>query len=117
MTALARWFRRVAGWPFWRNLRLRLVLLVILALLPSLILLYLSARDERVDAIETGRDDATRIARLVASDQQTTTSQIGTVLGTLALNPDLQGEDPAACSALLANVLDSGNQPAEDASL
>ena len=47
----------------------------------SLILLYLTARDERIDAIESGRDEATRIARLVASDQQAVTSQIGTVLG------------------------------------
>ncbi|HYJ12925.1 MAG TPA: ester cyclase [Thermomicrobiales bacterium] len=114
---MAQWFRRVAGWPFWRNLRLRLVLLVILALLPSLILLYLTARDERIDAIQGGRDEATRIVRLVASDQQTITTQIGTVLGTLALNPNLEGDDPAACSALLTSLLDSGNQESEDTSL
>jgi predicted ester cyclase len=96
---------------------LRLVLLVILALIPSLVLLFLTAREERLDAIETGRDEATRIARLVASDQQTVTSQIGTVLGTLALNPNLQGDDAATCSTLLTSVLDGGNQPSEDASL
>jgi predicted ester cyclase len=114
---MGRWLRRVAGWPFWRNLRLRLVLLVVLALLPSLVLLYLTARDERLDAIAGGRDEATRIARLVASDQQTVTSQIGTVLGALALNPNLQGDDPQACSALLGSVLDSGTRASEDTSL
>jgi hypothetical protein len=116
MRTMARWFRRVAGWQFWRNLRLRLVLLVILALLPSLVLLYLTASQERTDAIASGRDEATRIARLVASDQQTVTSQLQTVLGTLALNPDLQSNDPAVCTALLTDVLDSGGQPSEGAS-
>ena len=107
MSAISRWFRSMVAWPIWRGLRLRLVLLVLLALLPSLILLYLTARQERIDAFASSQDDAIRIARLVAADQQAVTSQIGTVLGTLALNPDLQGTDTASCNALLGSLLGS----------
>lgn len=106
----------MATWPIWRGLRLRLVLLVLLALLPSLILLYLTARQERIDALATGQDDAIRIARLVAADQQAVTSQIQTVLGTLVLNPDLQGADAAACNNLLGNVL-GGSTSTDDTSM
>ncbi len=114
MSAISRWFRSMASWPIWRGLRLRLVLLVLLALLPSLILLYLTARQERIDALEYGRDEVTRIARLVAADQQAVTSQIGSVLGALVLNPDLQGDVTGACNSLLGGILDGGSGLAED---
>ena len=114
MSAISRWFRSMAAWPIWRGLRLRLVLLVLLALLPSLILLYLTARQERIDALEDGRDEVTRIARLVAADQQAVTSQIGTVLGALVVNPNLQGQDTVACDGLLHGVLDGGSGLAEE---
>lgn len=113
MSAISRWFRSMAAWPIWRGLRLRLVLLVLLALLPSLVLLYLTARQERIDALADGQDEVTRIARLVAADQQAVTSQIGTVLGALVVNPDLQGSDTAACDNLLLGVLDGGGGLAE----
>lgn len=108
-------FRWIAARPFARSLRTRLVLLVLLATLPSLALLFITASQQRDDALAAGQSETTRVARLIAADQRNVSAQIGTVLGALAFTTELRGDDTAACQAILRNVVAPGDATGSDA--
>ncbi len=114
MNAVTGPFRWIAARPFARSLRTRLVLLVLLATLPSLGLLFITASQQRDDALAAGQSETTRVARLVAADQRNVSAQIGTVLGTLALTTELRGDDTSACQTMLRNVVAPGEFSAEE---
>jgi predicted ester cyclase len=86
-------------------LRTRLVLLVLLATLPSLALLFLTASQQRDDALAAGQSETTRIARLVAADQRNVSAQVETVLGSLAITTELRGDDSGACQSRLHTLV------------
>jgi steroid delta-isomerase-like uncharacterized protein len=86
------------------NLRVRFLLLVLVALLPALGLLILTANEQRDQAIDAAQVDAARLAGLAAADQQRLIEGTRQLLVVLARLPEVQG-DAAACDELLADLL------------
>ncbi len=84
------------------SLRFRLILLVLIASLPSLGLLFLTASQQQVDALEAGEEEAQRLVGLAAGNQRTNAEQIELVLRTLATRPEL--DDPASCTRFLQTL-------------
>lgn len=115
MSRIVRPFRWIASRPLARSLRFRLILLVLLASLPSLGLLFFTASQQRDDAVEQGQEEARRLARLVAADQSNVASQIELVLSTMSLFTELRGDSPQPCSAMLQTLTESSGEPADTA--
>jgi len=103
--------RSLLAWPLFNSLRFRLTLLVLLATLPSLGLLLLTASQERDDAQEAGRSDALRLVQLAASNQRDLSRGIELGLTALASLPELRGANPSACTTFLQNLPTSGGEP------
>jgi predicted ester cyclase len=85
------------------NLRLRFLFLVLVALLPALVLLIVSAAEQRDQAVDDARQDAARLASLAAADQQRLIESTRQLLVVLTLLPEVQ-TDSATCDALLADL-------------
>ena len=113
MNILLRPFRWFASTPFAHSLRFRLILLVLLATLPSLGLLLITAAQQRDDAREAGQDEALRIARLVAADQNSVSGQVELVLGTMSVLPEFRGNAPQTCNAMLQTLTSSSVEPVQ----
>jgi len=86
------------------NLRVRFLLLVLAALLPALVLLIVSANEQRDQAVDAAQEDAARLASLAAADQQRLIAGTRQLLVVLALLPEVQTDSPA-CDGLLADLL------------
>lgn len=86
------------------SLRVRFVLLVLLALLPALGLLFYTASNQRSLAIETTQREALRLARLAAADQVRFIEGTRQLLIVLARLPEVR-DDADSCDALLADLL------------
>lgn len=89
---------------FW-SLRFRTLLLVLLAVVPALLLLGYTARQQRRMATERTRDTTLRLARLVASDVQGRVEGAREMLTTLAELPAIQERDKAGSERALRNLL------------
>lgn len=107
LRVFARPFRWLASTSLAHSLRVRLTLLVLLAALPALALLLLTASEQRNDAIGAAEEDALRVARLAAANQNSLIAQTRLLLNTLARLPEVRADDPAACDTLLVNLVDS----------
>jgi steroid delta-isomerase-like uncharacterized protein len=107
LRVFARPFRWLAGTSLAHSLRFRLTLLVLLAALPALGLLLLTASEQRNDAIDAAEEDARRVARLAAANQASLNDQTRLLLNTLARLPEVRADDPAACNSLLINLVAS----------
>jgi predicted ester cyclase len=103
--------RSLMASPLLSSLRFRLTLLVLLASLPSLGLLLLTASQERDAAEEAGQAEAGRLAQLVANDQRDLSRNIELGLTALSSLPELRGTDPSACTEFLQNLPTSGGEP------
>jgi PAS domain S-box-containing protein len=88
-----------------RSLRVRLVVLVLLAVIPSLILILYSARASRLAALEAAHENVSRIARIAASDGQRMFEGAQELLGGLTEFQEIRGADPAACDTVMAKLL------------
>jgi len=86
------------------NLRVRFLLLVLVALLPALGLLIVSANEQRDEALATARNDARRVANLAAADQGRLIESTRQLLVVLARLPEVRGGG-AVCEGLLADLL------------
>ena len=86
------------------SLRVRFVLLVLLALLPALGLLLYTASVQRDLAIAEAQEDARRLAGLAAADQARLVEGARQLLVILASLPELRG-DAGVCGAFLADLL------------
>ena len=60
-----RWF---ANTSLARSLRFRLIGIVLLASLPTIALLFLTASQQRTEALDAGQEEVVRLARLAAAD-------------------------------------------------
>ena len=60
LLAPVRWLAR---FPIFQSLRLRVTLLVLLGALPAIALLFLTAQQQRNDALSEGQDTANRLVR------------------------------------------------------
>jgi signal transduction histidine kinase len=82
------------------SLRFRLVLLVLLAVVPALgLTLYTNVELRRLAATDV-KEEALRLARIAASDQEDTIKDTRQLLFALAQLPEVRSADPTACSAL-----------------
>lgn len=98
-----RWLGR---FPVFHSLRFRVTLLVLLGALPALALLWLTASQQRSDAMAEGQETASRLVRLAAIDQRRIFDQAEQLLSTIARLPEVQSGDPGECSALMAELLE-----------
>lgn len=87
------------------SLRLRLLGLVVLMLVPWLILVVYTQADERKAAVANVNGDATRLIRIVTSNQAAQIEAASQLLTALARLPQLRAKDQAACSAFLAEMI------------
>jgi PAS domain S-box-containing protein len=88
-----------------RSLRARLVVLVLLAVIPSLALILYSARAQRVAALETAHENVSRIARLCAADGSRLIEGAQQLLGALSQFQEIRSGDPAGCGGVMARLL------------
>jgi len=87
------------------SLRLRLWLLVALALIPVLILMFFIAAEQRRRAVRDVQDQALRMAQIISSDQERLIEGTRYLLSVLAHVPDVRDHSPAACQQFLASLL------------
>ena len=87
------------------RLRVRLMLLVLLALLPILGLVVYTAAQQRADAMEEARASALRMVRLAATGQKQHLEAARQLLITLAQLSEVRQTNVAACHALFKNLL------------
>jgi signal transduction histidine kinase/HAMP domain-containing protein len=91
--------------PRLRSLRLRVIGLLILALLPAFALMFFTASESRNRVIEETQENAVRLTRLAASNQDQLIDAARDILITLAQVPAIQSQDRPACLFFLSNVL------------
>ena len=87
------------------SLRLRLLGLVALVLVPSFVLVLYTQTDERKIAIANVNGDAMRLIRIATSNQAAQIEAARELLTAFARLPQLRTKNPAACNALLADML------------
>lgn len=87
------------------GLRGRLVLVVLIAIIPSLVLIYYNARKQRAAAVEQAQEDVGRITRLTAADCGRVFEGARQLLIAVAELPDVRSGDPSRCAASLAKLL------------
>jgi len=104
-TTLYRALRATGNLPFFANLRVRLVLLILLAVLPALGLIIYTAIEQRAEAIEDAKEDALRTVRLAANNQEHLIEATRQLLVTLAQIKDIQNLDAGACESIFTNIL------------
>ena len=87
------------------SLRVRLLLLVLLAVVPALGLIIYTAAEMRRSASVEAQTNALRLAQSVASSQDDLIEGARQLLTALAQVPVVRGGQPAQCSAFLADLL------------
>lgn len=102
LVAPFRWF---ANTSLARSLRFRLIGIVLLASLPTIALLFLTASQQRTDALTAGQDEVVRLARLAANDQGREMDRVQRELLLLSRLPEVRGNDPSACTALFQSLV------------
>lgn len=91
------------------SLRVRLMLLAALALLPLAGLVFYNAEMQRAEAAEQAENDALRLARICANNEQKAVDSADRMLGLVADIPAVKTLDAGACWGLFARVM--GNEP------
>jgi PAS domain S-box-containing protein len=86
------------------SLRVRLLLLVALAIIPALVLILYAASDARRLAERAVREDTSRLARLVAARQADLFRDVHNVLIALSRLGEVRTRNGPACSALFADL-------------
>ena len=93
------------GWLSRTSLRTRLLLLVLLAVIPALGLTLYTNLEERQLRKTLVYEHAMRLSRLVSADHERLIEDTRRLLTTLAHLPAVRDRNPAACSALFADLL------------
>jgi len=91
------------------GLRGRLVLVVLIAIIPSLMLIYYNARKQRTTAIEQTQEDVARITRLTAAACERAIEGAHGLLIAAAELPSVRSGDPSQCAASLGKLLQKYN--------
>ena len=87
------------------SLRMRLTLMVLLAIVPSLLLALLTGLHQRTLLMDHARAVSVRLAKDIAEDEGLVVDSTRRLMASLAMNPVVLGDDPAACGAVLADML------------
>jgi hypothetical protein len=90
---------------FFTSLRLRLILVVFLAVLPALGLIVYTGFEQRLHAAADAQNDALRVVRLASGDQKRLVQETHHLLIALAERTSVENRDPVACSQLFADLL------------
>jgi predicted ester cyclase len=90
---------------FFSSLRVRFLLMALLAVRPALGLLFCTASEQRDQALASARNDTGRLVRLAAAEQGRLIDSTRQLLTVLALLPEVLGGDAQVCGALLADLL------------
>src|SRR6185503_11336400 len=90
---------------FFSRLRVRLLLLVLLALLPVLGLVVYTSIEQRANAMAETKASALRLVRLAASGQKQHLEAARQLLITLAQLSEVRQTNGPACEALFATLL------------
>jgi diguanylate cyclase (GGDEF)-like protein len=83
------------------SFRVRLILVVLLAVLPGLAFILYSAAEQRRQAVERAKVSAAGLMQLAAADHESLIEETRQLLEVLARVPAVVGNDLAACSAFL----------------
>lgn len=89
---------------FLNNIRVRFLFLVVVALLPAVALLFITASEARDQAIADERNNARRIANLAATDQGRLIESTRQLLTVLSQLPEIRTVDDS-CSIVLSSLL------------
>ena len=89
------------------SLRARVLIVTLIAILPSLGLALYAHWEQYQHKISDARMGETRQARELAQDQEQLIDSTRQLLAILARLPEIRGKDSAACNALLTNILKS----------
>jgi steroid delta-isomerase-like uncharacterized protein len=111
MRTLLAPFRWFANTHLARSLRFRLIMTVLLASLPALLLLFLTASQQRSDALDAGQEEAVRLARTAAADQGRRTESVQRELSLLTRLPEVRGDDASACTTFFQNLVADPENP------
>lgn len=103
--SLVSWF---ANTSLARNLRFRLISIVLLASVPTIGLLFLTASQARTDALDTAQHEADRIAVLTASEQAREMDRIDRELSLLSRLPEVREVDNTACTPFFQSLVLTG---------
>jgi signal transduction histidine kinase len=90
----------------WASLRLRLWLLVLLAIIPALILMLYTAAEQRHHAVRDVQDQALRMVQIVSSDHERLIEGTRHLLSVLAHVPDVRDRGLDTCSQFLSRLLE-----------
>jgi len=85
------------------SFRVRLVLVVLLAVLPGLAFIVYSAAEQRRQALGEAKASMARLTQLAAAHDESLIEETRHLLAVLARVPDVVGDDPASCRAFLAD--------------
>ena len=96
------------------SLRIRLLLLVLLAVIPAFGLILYTAREQRIQAAAGAKEQALDLARRVVREQSEFAAGVRRFLGELSQQSQVAATDPVRCPAFLADRL---KQRAEYANL
>jgi hypothetical protein len=105
----SRWFLPMAALGF-ISLRVRLVLLVLLAVLPALGLMFSAHMQQRQLATAAVQESTLRLVRLAATDQDRFIEGTRQLLLTLAQVPEVHTDDPDVCTPLFTNLIKQNPQ-------
>ncbi len=106
--SMVSWF---ANTSLARSLRFRLIGIVLLASLPTIALLFLTASQTRNDALVNAEEEATRIANLTASEQAREIDSVQRELALLSRLPEVRSPDSGACTSFFQSLVHSIENP------
>src|SRR5689334_20795131 len=95
--------------PVLSRLRVRLILLVLLAILPALAISIYDGFEQRSRAAAAANTEALQLVSVAASQNDQMVTQTERVLQGLSAVPAVRGSDAAACSSFMAGVLRGQN--------
>jgi hypothetical protein len=87
------------------SLRTRLILLVLLAVMPTLGLMFYTAYEDRQRETSDIQAHTLQLARIISVEEEQLILATRQLLITLAELPQMQGSDPTVCSTFLADLL------------
>src|SRR5687768_3248027 len=102
-TTIVRLARKVRNYPLLARIRVRLVLLVLLAVLPALGVVIYTAVEQRREGFAHARNETLRLVRTAAQTHDQSIESARQLLLALAETPAIQTRDSNACYAAFTN--------------
>lgn len=97
-----RWF---ANTSLARSLRFRLIMTVLLASLPAIGLLFITASQQRGDALDAGQSEVDRLALVAAAEYGNAFISVQRELSLLTRLPELTGGNRLVCQAFVRDLI------------